>query len=404
MNVLSEKSSYQKAADQFLKTYYENNSDDNIFFSYGFLRQFAKEARQIAKSLSLKYMDYQNAIVATWFRFAGITDISEKRTDASVALLNDYYNETDYPEEERAVVGDAINFAIDNKYAETKVQKVVCDATNSWLAWPNFSENIILLKEEVNRLAQTTKSELFYLKFYLEFFIKNRYYTDYANENYSIQREKNFQLLEKLIHKLESTENIISTTQAKSQNGLVLTDKETEDLFKIAFRNYNHLVSVADSKASLLINVNSIIISVVLGLVISKVEKNRFLLFPTMVLLIVCITTIFLSVLASRPQKNSFSKDKNSHSYQKFFFGSFDLIDPSFRNATWEGYYNQLYELFTNAKGNVYMELFKESYNVRKVLSKKFSYLSVAYWVFIFGLFLSIIAFVLSIQNKTIIG
>jgi len=43
------------------------------------------------------------------------------------------------------------------------------------------------------------------------------------------------------------------------------------------------------------------------------------------------------------------------------------------------------------------MELFKEAFNVRKVLSKKFNYLSLAYWVFILGLLASIIAFVVSI-------
>ncbi len=52
---------------------------------------------------------------------------------------------------------------------------------------------------------------------------------------------------------------------------LLLSNKETEDLFfKLAFRNYNHLISVADSKASLLIRYKfrffiSVMIAFVLG-------------------------------------------------------------------------------------------------------------------------------------------
>lgn len=395
---------YHKAAGQFLKNYYDNNTAENIFSSYGFQSMAANEAMQIAKSVSIKKMGNENAIVASWFAFAGVKDISGEWTETSATLLNTFFNETNYPVEEREVVKVAISTAIENRFADTKAQKIVCDAINSRLAWPDFLENIVLLKEEIKRLTANERDELFYLKYYRDLFLKRRYYTKYANEKYCIQREKNFELLEKRIHKIETSEKSISAISDNSHIGLVLSSKETEELFKIAFRNYNHLISVADSKAALLINVNAIIISVVLGLVLSKIEKNDFLLFPTIILFVVCLTTIFLSILASRPQKNSLSEKKSSHTYQKFFFGSFDLIDRSFRQATWDDYYSQLHELFINTKESVYVEVFKESYNVRKVLSRKFNYLSIAYWVFMIGFLLSIIVFVITIKNNIIVS
>lgn len=400
----TEEISYHKAAGQFLKNYYEANSAENVFFGYGFQSMAANEAIQLAKAISIKKMGSENAIVATWFAFAGVKDISGEWTDTSASLLDKYFAETNYPLEEREVVKLAINTAIENRFADTKVQKIVSDAINSRLAWPDFIENMTLLKEEVNRLSGIQHDELFYLKYYRDLFLKRRYYTKHANEEYCIQREKNFELLEKRIHKLETTEKLSPVNPGNSHDGLVLSSKETEDLFKIAFRNYNHLISVADSKAALLINVNAIIISVVLGLVLSKIEKNEFLLAPTIVLFVVCLSTIFLSILASRPQKNSFSEKKSSHTYQKFFFGSFDLIDMSFRHATWDDYYRQLHELFINTKESVYMEVFKESFNVRKVLSKKFTYLSIAYWVFMLGLLVSIVYFVIKIKSNGIVA
>ena len=396
INMLSEKISYRKKAEQFLREYYENHHAENIYFSYGFMKRLTKETRQIAKSLDLRNMDYQNAMVATWFRFAGVTDISGDRSEISHQLLTDYFKETNYPENNRLIVEEAITSTFENKYPGTKVQKAVCDAVNSRVAWPNFLEDIILLKEEVNRLEKKERSELFYFSYYRDFFRLKKYYTEYANENYSIQREKNFQLLEKRIHKLEEEERSRDKKQDKL-NGGSLTEKGTEDLFKIAFRNCNHLVSVADSKAGLLIRVNSIIISVLLAIVLSKIEKNMFLLLPTIVLLIVCTITIAISILASRPQKTSLSEDKTSHSYQRFFFGSFDLVDSSFHYANWEGYLSQLNDLFANPKEDVYVEIYKESYNVRKVLLKKFRYLSLAYWVFMIGLLFSIFLFAISL-------
>jgi hypothetical protein len=396
--MLKEKISYHKSADRFIRLYYENHAETNVFSGYRFISRLANEAKLIAKSIPLKEMDYQNAIVATWFRYAGVTNIGVACTGVMTGLLNDFFTETDYPFDDREVVEKALLAVVDMKTAETPVEEVVSDAVYSQLAFENLMEINILLKEEVNRLTNTNNTELYYSRYFFSLFVKTNYYTNYAVENYTANKKRNFQLLEKRIWKLEEKEK----TEEKSSNGKVmLTNKETEDLFKIAFRNYNQLVSVADSKAGLLINVNSIIISVMLAFVIGRIERYIFLLWPTVLLLSVCTITILLSILASRPQKNSFVENEESHTYQKFFFGSFDLIDPRFRFANWEQYYSQLSDLFNNSREQVYIEIYKESFNVRKVLSKKFSFLAKAYWVFIVGLLLSIIAFVLSIRGQT---
>jgi hypothetical protein len=49
-------------------------------------------------------------------------------------------------------------------------------------------------------------------------------------------------------------------------------------------------------------------------------------------------------------------------------------------------------------KDQVYAEIYKEVFNVRKVLSKKFTFLSYAYMVFLSGLAISIIAFFIAIR------
>ena len=148
MKATSEEISYHKAAGQFLKNYYENNTAENIFSSYGFQSMAANEAMQIAKSMSIKKMGNENAIIATWFAFAGVKDISNEWTEISATLLDTFFNEINYPVEEREIVKVAISIAVENKFADTKAQKIVCDAINSRLAWPDFLENIILLKKK----------------------------------------------------------------------------------------------------------------------------------------------------------------------------------------------------------------------------------------------------------------
>ena len=171
-------------------------------------------------------------------------------------------------------------------------------------------------------------------------------------------------------------------------------DKESEDLFKIAFRNYLNLIAIADRKAGLLIQVNSITASVIIGFTLKKIEEMHLLIIPAAGVLIVAGITILYSILASKPLGKSFLKDVQ-YEKEPFFFGSFDKMDPDFMHAELSTYTQTMTELFQGDKQLVFDELIKESFLVRKVLSKKFSYLDVAYKVFFIGLALIIVTFLI---------
>jgi hypothetical protein len=396
--------SFHGSAGQFLKKYYEENLLNSLQFTYRFLASLANEAEHIATSLELKGMDYENAIVATWFRFAGVIELGSGYTNRMKDILEAFFDESEYPQGQREIVENTIIKVVTNDYAETEIEKVVSDAINSQYADYNFPQNLMYIREEFNRRNGVDRPELTYLEYFKSIFIQIRYYTTYATEKYSKGKKKNFEFLKRRIEKLSEEKKDKKDKKEKNKSNtdehVLLSNKETEDLFKIAFRNYNHLVSVADSKASLLINVNSIIISVMIAFVLGKIDKLFFVIWPTIILIAVCLGTILLAILASRPQSNSFLENRSLLSYQRFFFGSFDLVDPEFNRVEWDEYYKHLMELFSYQRDRVYMEIFKESFNVRKVLARKFNYLSKAYWVFLFGLLTSVIAFVISIYNN----
>ncbi len=64
----------------------------------------------------------------------------------------------------------------------------------------------------------------------------------------------------------------------------LILNKESEDLFKIAFRNYLNLIAIADRKAGLLIQVNAILASVIIGFVTRKIEEMPLLVIPAAVI------------------------------------------------------------------------------------------------------------------------
>lgn len=68
-------------------------------------------------------------------------------------------------------------------------------------------------------------------------------------ENLQKIHEKAISYLGKLLKRIQ---RLSSGNGAGKTTALVMSDRETEDLFKIAFRNYVKLVDVADSKAGYL--------------------------------------------------------------------------------------------------------------------------------------------------------
>src|SRR3954463_3844437 len=119
MQTQPEKISYHKAAGQFLKSYYQENSAENIFFSYGFLNEIATEARKIAKSIELKNMEFHNSIVAAWFSFSGVADLCSETAMKSSKLLSQFYVRVNYPESEQGIINNAIANYVENTYPET---------------------------------------------------------------------------------------------------------------------------------------------------------------------------------------------------------------------------------------------------------------------------------------------
>jgi len=369
----------------YLSSYYGSFPEGNFNFGLSFCKRISNECLKIAGEEKLTGFELGNALLACSFRYAGVTNIMVIE-DTGRRLLDDFTRQVDYPQEQVRVVHEMITKHMAKEAPGDLLEKVVWDALDYRLAMEDFFLHILYLKDEMHRMNHKYE-EIAILNKLREEFSGEHCHTDYAKKKYSAELIRNQSKLIKRIQRLTENRNTEKNTNT------VMTDRETEDLFKIAFRNYVKLVDVADSKAGLLIHVNSILISVVIGFVISRTEKYPMLIVPSFLILGVSFLTILLSILASRPQRNSYIQDKASKSYQTFFFGSFDLIGSEFRDADFDSYSVELANFLKSGKDNVYNEIYKEVFNVRKVLSKKFTFLSYAYIVFISGLALSIVAF-----------
>jgi protein-S-isoprenylcysteine O-methyltransferase Ste14 len=192
--------------------------------------------------------------------------------------------------------------------------------------------------------------------------------------------------------KVEELESELVRLKAKLERQKDLKpDRGIETMFRTTSHNHILLSDMADNKANILITINSIILSIVVSVLVRKVEENMDLVIPTIILVTVCLTTMVAAILAIRPNisTGTFNRDdiKNKRT-NLLFFGNFYGMEI-------ETYEWAMKEMMKD--GNyLYGSLIKDIYYLGKVLGRKYKYLRLAYNIFMFGFVAAIISFVIA--------
>ena len=149
---------------------------------------------------------------------------------------------------------------------------------------------------------------------------------------------------------------------------------------------------MADNKAQIMISVNSIMISVVLGLLLKNIDENRNLLLPAIILLVVNVTTIIYAVSATRPKipDGLFTQEQvDNKSVNLLYFGSF-------YNMNFTEYDAGVKAMMADSEF-LYGSLTKDIFWQGKVLGRKYRLLRTSYTIFMYGLIAAVLAFGIAI-------
>ncbi|MEM6829471.1 MAG: Pycsar system effector family protein, partial [Bacteroidota bacterium] len=129
--------------------------------------------------------------------------------------------------------------------------------------------------------------------------------------------------LEKKVEKLKE--------KAKKAKELTPT-RGIETMFRTTSKNHMELSAIADNKANIMISINSIILSVMVSVLIRKLEEYPHLTVPSVMITFVCLATIVFAILATRPNITS-GKFKHNDIINKeanlLFFGNFHKMKLS---------------------------------------------------------------------------
>jgi Family of unknown function (DUF5706) len=291
-------------------------------------------------------------------------------------------------------------------------EQIICDADLFHFGKPGFLEKSRLLKLENELFTGKELSGTQWREVTIGFLTGHTYFTDFAIRELAPQKEKYLAELQKKQAKKLATHAKADNKTTGLSNPVMpgeLSNKETEKglkkekiksekdetptrgvetLFRLTSKNHMDMSAMADSKAGIMISVNSIIISVIITLLMRKLEDNPHLVIPTIILLLVNICTIIFSVLATRPKilGGQFTQeDIDNRKINLLFFGHFHRMSL-------EAYQEGIKQMLAD-KEYLYSSLVKDIYYLGVVLGRKYRYLRVSYTIFMYGLIMAVAAF-----------
>ena len=298
----------------------------------------------------------------------------------------------------------------------TLAANILCDADLYHLGTDGFWDKNKLLRKEINNTSSEKINKKDWRRRNIEFLKNHSYFTDYCREKLEpvkqkhiikltgkqdddeIENEKNDKkqdkkdLKKEIVSEKEDKKKEKAEEKKKEKDPLDKSERGISTMFRIMSNSQNNLSGMADSKANIMISVNSIIISIVLSGLLTVVMTERHLALPFFLLILVCITTIVFSVLATRPKvtKGTFSEeDIHNKKVNLLFFGNFYKMKLS--------EYEWAMKELLNSRDYLYDSMIKDTYFLGIVLAKKYKYLRISYSVFMYGLILVMIAFTVAI-------
>ena len=286
------------------------------------------------------------------------------------------------------------------------IEQIICDADLFHLGSDNFKEKSKLLRDELKEFGGEELSKKEWRQNNIAFLEAHKYFTAFGQTNLQPVKEKNLvELVEKKpeemakpekdkknkIKEPELAEQVAAEAKAKK-----LKENQTErgisTVFRIMAQNQSNLSQMADSKANILISVNSIILTIVISTLFTKLENNSNLQIPVILLVVVCVSAIVFSILATRPNitHGTFTQEDihNKRTNLLFFGNFFKMSLPDYDWAMQE---------MLNDRNYLYSSIVKDNYFLGVVLAKKYKLLRIAYNIFMFGLILAMIAFAIAI-------
>jgi hypothetical protein len=363
-----------------------------LYHGFKRTREVVDACREIAKGCKLDEEDFEIVLLAAWFHDAGYAAGMEGDPSRSVEICRKFLGSrkgsNGLAERVVACLGGAEQLSDEKR---TLREDVLHDALLSPLADKNYVREAELLRLETERREGKLYSDVDWTQRCIEYFEEHPYRTRYAQLEYSSRRAANLVRLHRQLRQQVGEVAESRAEQAKLSKG---AGKTVEGIFYYLTKIQVGLIGLADRRTSTMVHVNAIMISIVVGLLLRRLESERYLLVPTLILLTVNLVVIFISIYSMRSARSSVLKqERRMHEANLLLFtNELPLALPD--------YVERMNRIAMDGPG-LQNTMLEHMYFVRKMLLDRQRAQRLTYYVFIYGLALSLLAFAVSLNWRS---
>jgi predicted metal-dependent HD superfamily phosphohydrolase len=380
-----------RAASEHVFTLFRDAKPENPLVYHGFrrTRELVDACKEIAKGTKLDDEDYETIMLAAWFYDAGYATGLDGKREKSVETLREFLDAQGQPE----AVCDAVKACLSNvgngvpAQGGTLREDVLHDATLAPLAAKSYVEDSELLRLELERRKGKLYSDVDWTQQCISFFESHPFRTRYAQLEYNARRAANLVRLHKLLRRQVEEAAEERAEQAKASKSV---GKTVESIFYYLTKLQVGLVSLADRRTSTMIHVNAIMISIVVGLLLRRIDSDRYLLVPTLCLLTVNLVVIFFSIYSMRGTRSTLAAEEaRTHEANLLAFTNDTAVSL-------QEYSGRMNHLALDVPG-LQKTMIEQMYFVRKMLLARQRSMRLTYDIFIVGLALSLVVFAVAL-------
>ncbi len=380
---------YKKIEDYVSGLFEQKDTTRLVFHDLNHTKSVVKHALEIAGNYQISESDLLTLYAAAWFHDTGhLFGEPKNHEEMSCEVMEKFMKENSDDASLIPAIKDCIMATKFPRNPKSLLQEIICDADTYHLGTKNFKDNNKRAWDEWQLRHDNADKNIFNEET-VKMLASHKFYTSYCKDLLNKGKEKNLKKLKNKTVKAEEEQQSNVVTLAgieKDKNGLM--SKGIQTMLRLTSENHLKLSEMADHKANILISVNSIIISVILSVLLRKLQEDAYLTIPTIIFLVVAVTTIVIAIMATRPKVSGgdfTEEDIKQKKTNLLFFGNF-------YKATYEQYNAAMHEMMLDTD-YLYGTLIKDIYYLGVVLGRKYKLIRLAYSIFMIGIIVAVLAF-----------
>jgi len=397
---MSDNNIYKRVAEYVTDLYEQYPQPNLVYHNIGHTQKVVAKTEEIAAHYQLSDSDMLIIYIAAWFHDTGhlFTEMS-KHEEKSAELATVFMKQHDFDEATIKSVTECILVTSFPPEPKGLLQEIICDADTYNFGTDDFRKTNKRVKKELE-LRNYTAPLMEWTQNTLDMLEKHVYYTSYCKVLLEEGKQKNIARLKQKLLKTKGS-NVQGALfdkkdPKKSKEETSLINRGIQTTMRLASQNHLELSELADRKANLLISVNAIIISIILSVLIRKLDAEPIFTIPAILFLVFTLATIIIAILATRPvvTEGNFSReDVLNKKANLLFFGNF-------YKSTLEEYEWAMSTMITD-RDYLYGILIKDIHQLGKVLARKYKLIRWAYNIFMVGLVIAAITFTIAALLST---